>query len=53
MTDEQIYKMYNDLLVRQNVLIDMMSNFIETYAKQNGLAVEHFEEEEVDYIDAT
>lgn len=40
------------ILMRQNAIMDMLSNFMKVYAEQNNLAIEEVEEE-CEYIDAT
>jgi hypothetical protein len=48
--DYKLMRMLEQIITRQNALIDMLSSFIEVYAKDNNHAIEGIEEE-CEYID--
>ena len=43
--DYDLYKMLNQIIVRQNAMIEMMSGFCKAYARVNNLATEETIEE--------
>lgn len=43
--DYDLYKMLNQIIVRQNAMIEMMSGLCKAYAKINNLATEEVIEE--------
>lgn len=45
MTREEMIKALNIIDMKQNAIMDMLSNFMNVYANQNGLAIENVEEE--------
>lgn len=45
MTREEMIKALNIIDMKQNAIMDMLSNFMSVYANQNGLAIENVEEE--------
>ena len=48
--DYKLMRMFEQIITRQNALIDMLSSFIEVYAKDNNHAIEDVEKE-CEYID--
>lgn len=45
MTREEMIKALNIIDMKQNAIMDMLSNFMNVYANQHGLAIENVEEE--------
>lgn len=51
MIEDRYMRMFEQIIVRQNAIIDMLSSFIKVYAKDNNHAVEGVEKE-CEYVDA-
>lgn len=50
MIEDRYMRMFEQIVKRQNAIIDMLSSFIQTYAKDNNHAIEEVEER-CEYID--
>lgn len=51
MMNDDIYKMYRNLIVRQNAMLDSLNALTKAFANQYNLAIED-SEEECEYINA-
>lgn len=51
MMDDMYMRMFEQIITRQNAIIDMLSSFMRVYAKDNNHALENVREE-CEYIDA-
>ena len=45
MIEDKYMHMFEQLMIRQNAIIDMLSSFIKVYAKDNNHAIEDVKEE--------
>ena len=51
METKNLEQLLRQIIIRQNAMLDMMSSFVNTYAKVNELPIENVEEG-CEYIDA-
>lgn len=50
MIEDKYMRMFEQIIMRQNAIMDMLSSFMQVYAKDNNHAIEDVREE-CEYID--